>query len=110
MVTSIEQNHKSYGFGIDCYHIFRFYITLNITEIVWTSEDFAHSSLISIENDTIHDRNRVVIVYDNLDDPQLSIGQIVECKGYYLPALESPYSLRITVAPSISDSYLETRG
>jgi len=109
IVTSIEQNYKSYGFGIDCYHIFRFYIRLNITEIVWISEDFADSSLFSTESDTIHGSNIIVIGYDNLDDPQLSIGQIVECKGYYLPLTDSPYSFMITVAPSISDSYFEPR-
>jgi hypothetical protein len=97
IVTSIEQSYKSYGFGVDCYHIFRFYIRLNITEIVWTSMDSA----------AIKDRNTIGIGYDNLDNPQLSIGQIVEGKGYYLPLLDSPYSSQITVAPSISESYLE---
>lgn len=97
VVTSIEENYKSYGLGPDCYHIFRFYIRLNITEIVWISEDSA----------AIKDRNAIGIGYDNLDDPQLFIGQIAECKGYYLLVTDSPYSFKITVAPSISESYLE---
>jgi len=97
IVTSVEQNYRSYGFGVDCYHIFRFYIRLNITEIVWISEDSA----------AIKDRNTIGIGYDNPDNPQLSIGQIVECKGYYLLATDSPYSSQITVAPSISESYFE---
>jgi hypothetical protein len=97
IVTSIEQNYRSGGFGFDCYHIFRFYIRLNITEVVWTSMDSA----------AIRNRDIIGIGYDNLDDPQLSIGQIVECKGYYLPLTDSPYSFQITVAPSISESYLE---
>jgi len=109
IVTSIEQNHRSDGFGIDCYHIFRFYIRLNITEIVWISEDFADSSLFSTGSDTICGSNMVGIGYDNLDDPQLSVGQIVECKGYYLPLLDSPHSSMITVAPSVSDSYFEAQ-
>ena len=97
VVTSIEENHKSYGFGVDCYHIFRFYIQLNITEIVWINEDSAATK----------DRNTIGIGYDNSDNPQLFIGQIVECKGYYLSVTDSPYSFKITVAPSISESYLE---
>ena len=99
VVTSIEENHKSQGLAINSYHIFRFYIQLNITEIVWISEDSA----------AIKDRNSIGIGYDNLDNPQLSIGQIVECKGYYRPVTDSPYSFKITVAPSISESYLESQ-
>lgn len=107
VVVSVEQNHKSYGFGIDLYHIFRFYIQLNITEVVWVGEDLADSSFFSIENDTIGGRNKVGIGYDNLDDPQISLGRVIECKGYYLLATESPYSSKITVAPSISGSYVK---
>jgi hypothetical protein len=107
-ITSIEQNHKAYGFGFDLYHIFRFYIVLNITEVVWVGEDLAASSLFSIENDAIGGRNKIGIGYDNIDDPQLSLGQVIECKGYCLLATDSPYSSRITVAPSVSGSYVET--
>jgi len=107
VVTSIEENHKSYGLGINSYHIFRFYIQLNITEIVWISEDLADWTAFSTEDKTISDRNSIGIGYDNLDNPQLFIGQIVECKGYYLSRTDSPYSFQITVAPSISESYLE---
>jgi hypothetical protein len=104
VVTSIEENHKSYGLG--SYHIFRLYIQLNITEIVWIREDLAWI-VSSTENNTINDRNSNGIGYDNLDNPQLLIGQIVECKGYYLSVTDTPYSFQITVAPSISESYLE---
>jgi hypothetical protein len=97
VVTSIEENYKSDGM-ID-YHIFRFYIRLNITEVVWISEDMG-----TFKGTTIG------IGYDNLDNPQLSIGQIVECKGYFMLAMGSPYVGKITVAPSISESYLEPQG
>ena len=94
-VASIEENHKSPG--MIGYHMFRFYIKLNITQVVWIKEN---SSFSSINTDTIS------IGYDNLDNPQLSLGQYVECKGYYDGATDSPYSFIITVSPSISESYL----
>lgn len=107
VITSIEENHRSQGMLIYDYHIFRFYIQLNITEIVWITEDLAHSIDFSTENNTINDRNSISIGYDNSDKPQLSIGQTVECRGYYLPATDTPYSFKITVAPTISESYFE---
>ena len=106
IVTSIEQNHKSQGMIIISYHIFRFYIHLNITEIVWVEEDYA--GLISPDdNNTVMGWNSIGVGYDNLDDPQLVIGQAVECKGHYMPATDSPWSFMLTVAPSINGSYLE---
>ena len=99
VVTSIEENYKSCG-QID-YHIFRFYIRLNITEVVWVSEDIGTFG---------KGMNTIGIGYDNLDNPQLSIGQIVECKGYFLFIFDSPFGGKITVAPSISESYLEPQG
>ena len=100
IVTSIEQNHKSYGFGIDCYHISRFYISMNITEVVWVGEHGA-SALSDASG------NVVGIGYDYLDDPEFSVGQVVECRGFYLGVLDSPLSNMITVAPSVSGSYIE---
>jgi hypothetical protein len=98
LVTFIEENHKSSGMVIDKYHIFRFYIQLNITQVVWIGEN---SSVSVNVGDTIN------VGYDNLDTPQLSLGQNVECKGYYLSATDSPYSFIITVSPSIGESYLK---
>lgn len=105
-VTSIEENHKSQGLAINSYHIFRFYIQLNITEIVWIDNDLADLIVFSTENNTINNRNSIGIGYDNLNDLQLLIGQTVECKGYYLPVTDTPYSFIITVAPSVNGSYM----
>lgn len=102
IVTSIEENHKSYGFGIDCYHISRFYISLNITEVVWVGENLADSSRFSAGGS-----RRIGVGYDYLDDPEFSVGQVVECQGFYLGVLDSPLSNMITVAPSVSGSYIE---
>ncbi len=106
VVTAIEENYERQGFGYDCYHIFRHYIRLNITEVVWV-KDNSDWITFSNENHTISGFNSIGVGYDNLDNPQLFIGQTVECKGYYLPALDSPYSSIITVSPSISESYLK---
>lgn len=105
VVVSVEQNHKSLGLGSDSYHIFRFYIRLNITEVVWIDAQVAGSSVFSDGCGNI-----VGIGYDNLDDPQFSVEQAVACRGFYLPLLDSPYSSMITVAPSVSGSYLELQG
>ena len=101
IVTSIEENRKSQG--ISDYHIFRFYIRLNITEVVWVKEDMTDWYTPFI-NGTLH---TLGVGYDNLDNPQLVIGQTVECKGYYDPVLDSPYSHIMTVSPNISESYLK---
>ncbi len=103
VVVSVEQNHKSLGLGFDSYHIFRFYIRLNITEVVWIDAQVAGSSVFSDGGGNI-----VGIGYDNLDDPQFSVGQAVACRGFYLPLLDSPHSSMITVAPSVSGSYIDS--
>ena len=99
VVTSVERNYKSLGFAD--YHIFRFLIGLNVTEVVWVGEH--GGGALSDASGYV-----VSIGYDNLDNPQLSVGQVVECRGYYDAILESPYSRMITVAPSVSGSYIES--
>ena len=106
IVTSIEQNHKTQGMVIDSYHIFRFYFQLNITEIVWVSEDY-HYLVSSTDNNTVFGNHIISAGYDNLDNPQLIIGQEIECKGFIFGATDSPYSFVLTVAPSVSESYLK---
>lgn len=98
VVTSVERNYRS--LGLADYHIFRFLIGLNVTEVVWVGEHGAGA----LSDASGH---FVRIGYDNLDDPQFSVGQIVECRGFYDPLLDSPYSSMITVAPSVDGSYIE---
>jgi hypothetical protein len=102
LVASIEENHKSSGMAVGSYHIFRFCIKLNITQVVWIDENSPDVSVSVVSvGDTIS------VGYDNLDNPQFSLGQNVECKGYYFGATDSTYSFIITVSPSISESYLK---
>ena len=58
------------------YHIFRFYIRLDKTEVVWTDEGYLN---FSTDDDTISGSNSIGVGYDNLDDPQLVKGQEIEC-------------------------------
>jgi hypothetical protein len=89
---------------ISNYHIFRFYIQLNITKILWTNEeDYLISST---EDNTVFGSNSISVGYDNSDNPQVVLGQEVECKGFYLGATDSSYSFVLSVAPSVSESYL----
>ena len=83
IVTSIEQNHKSQGMLITSYHTFRFYTQLKITEVIWVADDHAEYMHASTENNTVMGWDTIYVGYDNLDNPQLVIGQAVECKGYY---------------------------
>ncbi len=105
IVTSIEQNHRTQGMVISNYHIFRLYIRLNITEIVWTGEGYLISSS---DDNTIFGSNSIGVGYDYPDNPKLASGQEVECKGFYLGATDTSFSFVLTVAPSVSESYLKT--
>jgi len=104
IVTSIQVNYKAYGWD---YHIYRIYLLLNITEIVWIKEDLASWIEYSTENNTINGRNSIGIGYDNLDNPNLFIGQTVECKGHYISVTDLPGSFKINIAPTINGSYLQ---
>jgi len=103
VVTSIEENRRVYAWD---YHIFRFYIQLNITEIVWMKDELTGWVEYSTDNNTINDRNSIGIGYDNSDDLQLVIGQTVECKGYYETIYDSPWSFILTVAPTVNGSHI----
>lgn len=107
IVISIEQNHESQGMLITSYHTFRLCIQLNITKVMWIADDHTEYLHVSTENNTVMGWDTLYVGYDNLDNPLLVIGQAVECKGYYEPRTDSPYSFKLTVSPSISESYLK---
>ena len=104
-VTSIEENHKSSGMAVGSYHIFRFYIKLNITQVVWIDENSPDVSV-----SVVSVGNTISVGYDNVDNPQFSLGQNVECKGFYFGATDSPYSFILTVSPSVNESYMKSLG
>ena len=108
-IISVENNYKIEGFMAGSYHIFNSYIRLNITDIMWVDDDLADWITVNYENSTLNGWGTISIGYDNLDSPQLTVGQTLECKGYYVPHTDTPYSYIITVSPSISESYLKTQ-
>ena len=109
VIISIENNYRMDGFGPGVYHIFHSYIRLNLTDIIWVDNDLTDWITIDYENYTVNGWRTISIGYDNLNSPQLAVGQTIECKGYYVPHTDTPYSYIITVSPSISESYLSTQ-
>jgi hypothetical protein len=78
------------------YHIFPAYIVMNVTEFVWGS------GYTSTPYETI------VVYYEKMDVPSLAVGQQVEVCGYFNPWREdSFYNDKLSVAPSISGSYVK---
>ncbi|MCW4046100.1 MAG: hypothetical protein NWE99_00845 [Candidatus Bathyarchaeota archaeon] len=108
VVTSIEVNRRVDG--MNGYHIFRFYYRVNITQIVWVKDSLSGWVTVSYENCTLNGWNSIGVGYDCPDKPELAIGQTIECKGYYGPVTDSPYSFQLTIAPTINGSYLKTVG
>ena len=107
VIISVEDNYRIDGFMAGSYHIFHAYIRLKITGVEWVDDDLTDWITVDYENNTVNGWSTIGIGYDNPDKPQLTVGQTVECKGYYVPHTDTPYSYIITVSPSISESYLK---
>jgi hypothetical protein len=109
MIISIEYNYRRDGLMAGSYHIFQSYIRVNLTGVVWVDGNLIDWITVDYSNNTVNGWHTIGIGCDNLDNPQLAVGQTVECKGYYVPNTDTPYSFIITVSPSISESYLKTQ-
>ncbi|MGB9915655.1 MAG: hypothetical protein ACPLOC_08965 [Candidatus Bathyarchaeales archaeon] len=107
IVTSVEQNHATSGLVATNYHIWRFFVRLNITEVLWTSEEYLNSS---VGGCVVFGSNSICVGYDYLDELELAAGQKIECKGFYLGVTDTAYSFVLTVSPSINGSYLKLIG
>lgn len=83
------------------YHIFPAYIVMNITEFVWSNEIWPTS-------DYWQQQGSVVIYFEKTVVPNLAVGQGVEVCGYYNTWREdSFYNDKLSVTPSISESYVK---
>lgn|GEM_PF-6035519 len=71
--------------------------------MLWTSEEYLNSS---VGGCIVFGSNIISVGYDYPDDPQLAVGQEIECKGFYLGVTDTAYSFVLTVASSINGSYL----
>jgi hypothetical protein len=109
VVSSVEESHRAEGWSV--YHVYRYYLTVNISEIVWIEDDLANWNTDFGRNPDgllLTVGKNITIGYDYLDDPQITVGQIIECKGYYASYTDTPESIKLTIAPAISESYLLT--
>ena len=102
VVNSVEENYKSEGWS--AYHVYRYYLKVNISEIVWIEDDLASWNS---DSELLTVGENIAIGYDYLDKPQIAVGQMIECKGYYTQVTELPESIILTIAPAISESYLK---
>ena len=105
VVNSIEENHRSEGWA--AYHIFRYYIQVNISETIWAGDNLAHWINGTFPDSPLSVGHIVEVGDDYPNKPQITVGQMIECKGFYLAVTESPQSSRLTIAPAISGSYLK---
>jgi hypothetical protein len=105
IVLSIEENYARQGYGYTAYHYFRYYIRLNITEVVWLSDDL--SEVLGSSWNGTSSEGRIIGIGYEYDAPEVEVGQNVECRGYYVSVTDTPYSYIITVAPTVSESFLK---
>jgi hypothetical protein len=109
VITSIEENKVSQGMTPNSYHIYRYYLSVNITEITMADKFISETNGFSYENKTLNSfsGNMTYIGFDGFEAPNFTVGQAIECKGYYVPVTDSPYSFKLSIAPSITGSYLK---
>lgn len=89
------------------YHVFPAVIYINITEVVWASEQLmSEMGIRELTNDTWNYQNSIVIAYDKPDVPELSRGQLVESSGCYYRLSGSVYGGKLVVAPGVTESYV----
>jgi len=109
IVKEVELNHISYGLA--SYHIFPAVIILNITEVVWMSDE-VHAFLNKEINNTFYNSfwkvgNLRSIGHDFKDVPNLTEGELIEASGYWLYTTDSAYSMKLVVAPNVNGSYVK---
>jgi hypothetical protein len=109
VVTFIEESHRTQGMFPNNYHFYHFYYSLNIREIMWVDDLLANWTAINYVNNTVNGWSIIGVGYDNLDNPQVALGQTVDIKGYYTPYTDTSSSFIITVSPSINESYLKVQ-
>jgi hypothetical protein len=107
VVTSVEENYRSEGWA--AYHVFRYYVQVNISETLWVGDDLAHWENGTFPDSPLSAGHIVKVGYDYSDKPQITIGQTIECKGFYLAVTDSPQSSILTIAPAINGCYLKAQ-
>jgi hypothetical protein len=105
-VYKIETNKRinsEYG-----YHVFPAVVHVNITHVIWASEQLMNANGIRyLENSTWDRRNTIVIAYDKPESIQLSEGQLIEASGCYCQLSVSAYLNKLVIHSEIQESYIK---
>ncbi|MEM2991447.1 MAG: hypothetical protein QXQ02_09750 [Halobacteria archaeon] len=106
IVYDVKTNFKIEGHYT--YHVFPALIYVNITQVVWASDQLmSEMGIIELKNDTWHQQKTIVIAYDKPDAIQISKGQLIEASGCYYRLSISVYALKLVVAQSVNGSYVK---
>jgi hypothetical protein len=100
-VSEIRYNHEvNTGYS---YHIFRAYLCINVTKLMWEGESKSNET-----SAAWYWQNRTVVVgYDKINPPQLATGQQIEVNGYLCCLVEdSLYSGMLIVTPNMDEGYI----
>jgi hypothetical protein len=105
-IYKIETNKRidsEYG-----YHVFPALVHVNITNVIWASEQLMKENGIRhLENRSWDRRNTIVIAYDKPESIQLSEGQLIEASGCYCQLSVSAYVNKLVIHPEIQGSYIK---
>jgi len=89
------------------YHVFPALIYVNISQVVWASEQLmSEMGIRELQNDTWHQKDTIVIAYDKPDVIQISKGQLIESSGCYYRISNSVYALKLVIAEGVNGSYV----
>ncbi|MGB9914872.1 MAG: hypothetical protein ACPLIG_03940 [Candidatus Bathyarchaeales archaeon] len=106
IILDVKTNYEIRGHYT--YHVFPAVIYINITEVVWASEQLmAEMGIRELTNDTWNYQNSIAIAYDKPDMPELSRGQLVEARGCYYRLSGSVYGGKLVVALGVDGSYVK---
>lgn len=106
IILDVKTNYEIRGHYT--YHVFPAVIYINITEVVWASEQLmAEMGIRELTNDTWNYQNSIAIAYDKPDVPELSRGQLVEARGCYYRLSGSVYGGKLVVALGVDGSYVK---
>jgi hypothetical protein len=95
IIKDFKLDYTSVGFTT--HHTFPAVVSLNITEFVWVDDGVCIG----------RNRSSIGIGYDFKNVPNFRVGEHWEASGYWFPVMESPYSNKLVVAPSINGSYMK---
>ncbi len=101
-INSVKLNYEvNNGFS---YHIFPAYLTLEISEVVWSGQPWENQTTAA---EYLLHQGSTIVYFEKTDVPSLMVGQQVEVSGYYCLWIEdSLYSSTLVVSPNINGSYL----